>query len=143
MDDGANDAITILDIGELINSHDENSSNYSCSLQWADEEFKNPYTNERCQHELHLLATNPHHRAKCYWAARKAHRRFRFAKRKFCPRSRFKARKIGKRMKKRGPPSTRNFCSGAKKPFRKHRRGFFLGRHFVSLDHIEESELSA
>ena len=69
------------------------------------------------------------------WAARKAIRRYRFAKGQFGPKRRFRPKRIKKKMKRQSA-GTRT----AEKHLRRKgpRKGFFHGKHYVDMSHIPE-----
>ena len=87
------ETLMIYDVTELMD-HDDSSTD-SDEDQWEDEHLKDPWDTTRIAQEEALIASDPDHLSKCYWQARKTHRRYRFAKRKFGPRRRFRPRKIG------------------------------------------------
>ncbi len=66
---------------------------------------------------------------------RKATRKYRAAAGRFGPKRRFKRQYAGRRYTKRGPSKGKG---GGRS-----RRGFFIGEHFVSLEHIPNEEVEA
>ena len=72
------DCIHIYELEAVVS--DSSSSGDSDETQWDDENLKDPWAPERIAKETTLLDTNPDHRAQCYWAARKAMRRYLLSK---------------------------------------------------------------
>ena len=84
---------------------DASDSEVSNEETWLAENAHDPYTPERLANEQQLAAGNGKYLKDLFWARRVATRRFRAAKGKFGPRSRFKIRKMSKRVTKWGPPA--------------------------------------
>ena len=81
--------------------------------------------------------------ARLYWAKRLSDRKYRAAKGRFGPKRRFRARALAKRYTRRGPPQHLGGGKGEKGITGHPRKGFFIGEHFVSLDHIPENDIAA
>ena len=123
-------------IYEVIGMEDPQSDSDTDDSQWEEEGQADPYDAERLQAEIQAAKQDPTYLSQLYWAQRKAQRRYRAASDKFGPSRSFKKRKLARRFTRRGPPAP-----GA--PARSSRKGFFIGEHFVSLDHIPDSELNS
>ena len=126
----ANGSTTVWDWKDIPDSSDSDTDD----SVWADENIHDPYTSDRLAAEEAEGKSNPSYLASCFWAMRKAQRRFRAASGKFAPRQKFRPRKIAKKFTKRGPPS--NF-GGRSRPM----KGFFIEDHFISLDAIPDNVL--
>ena len=104
---------------------------------WNAENREDPYSSERIQQEVAEAKANPMYLAELYWAKRIADRRFRAAKGRFGPKKRFHPRKMAKKFTRRGPMKGGKGYKGGGSAM----KGFFIGEHFVSLDHVPETDL--
>jgi len=121
--------VTLLSLDNI----DDSDSEYSSDETWLAEDGEDPYDGERLEAELAYAKSDPMYLAELYWAKRLATRRYRAAKGKCGPRKRFHPRKIAKRFTRRGPGGKGGSTT----------QGFFMGEHFVCLDHVPEDAISA
>ena len=111
----------------------DSDSESSTEEQWARENQQDPWSQERLDAE-ESLGKDPGHLREVFWQVRKAVRRFRAARGKFGPRRAFRQRKFKKTFRRSGPSSLKTG---------RPQKGFYIGDHFVSLDHVPEHELEA
>ena len=124
----ANSSTSPCEIDDFPDSSDSSGSEY-----WDEENGEDPWPADRLEEERNKARADPTYITQCFWAMRKAVRKYRAVKGKFGPRRRFQPRKLGKRFTRRGPGGEGN----------KPRKGSFVGECFVSMEHVPDSTLEA